>query len=89
MYFFVDSKDQSIIAFGTLGEAARAAFLKVTGCDMPDGIDPVSAANKELGDRGALLNISAAFESVEESEEAQELAKSFRVAVNRYYRSKK
>lgn len=86
MYFFVDTADQSVKAFPRLGDAARHS-LRVLGRELQPGADPVAAAEAALDDRGALLNLSTAFESVAESDDgaAQELAASFRQAVDAFY----
>lgn len=90
MYFFVDTEDKSVTAFQKLSVAAKAALEKI-GVDYPSGGDPVAIANEHLGDRGILLNISGAFEAIEDSEgeAAQELAHDFRVAINAFYEAKR
>lgn len=75
-------------AFSKRGEAARAALTKL-GIDVPFG-DPVKPAMEALGDRGVILNLARAFESIELSDDkaAQELAGQFREAVNNHFLKK-
>ena len=86
MYFFVDIKDQTITARPSLGAAAKVAIEKIGGV-LPKGTDPVKTASALLGDRGLLLNLSGAFESIAESEgiAAQELATQYREALDTYH----
>ncbi len=85
MHFFVDTEEQKITATRTMGEAAHRALEKL-GLELPSDADPVREAINHLGDRGLLLNLSAAFESIANSDStiAQEKAKQFQDAVNRY-----
>ena len=87
MYFFIDTKTQTVTAFYKMRYAARAA-LESIGIDCPGGGDPVALANAELGDRGVIMNLSAAFESIAISDDiaAQELATAFAGAVDQLYK---
>jgi len=87
MYFFVDLKDQAITAHSSLANAAKTAHIKLTGQPLPQGVDPVHEVKKLFDGNGILLNISGAFESIENSEgkAAQELAGDFKRAVDRFY----
>jgi hypothetical protein len=86
MYFFADSKDQTVVAFLSMGAAAKAV-LKKLNVTLSPGTDPVKLAQEELGDRGWILNLSGAFEAIAESDDqaAQELASQFKQAVEQYY----
>lgn len=86
MYFAIDTKTQSVIGYKTLGEAARGA-IKGLG-EKFEGDDPVALFHKvNLDSRYVLLNLSGAFEAISESDDlaAQELAVSFKLAVDNYY----
>ena len=87
MYFFVDAQTQKIAAFHKLGDAARHA-LAVKGVEIPRDSDPVKQAYEVLGDSGALVNLSGAFESISCSDDkaAQELAEAFKSAVDSLHR---
>ena len=87
MYFFVDTADQSVTAHKSNGQAAKAALAKL---GLEPVKDPVKEARIALGDRGLILNLSAAFLSISASEgpAAQELAQSFHEAVELFYQSK-
>ena len=89
MYFFVDSLDQSVIAFATMGNAAKHVLSKM-GAGLNAGDDPVKKANECLGDRGVILNLSGVFDSIAKSDNqaAQELAKQYGEAVEQYFTRK-
>lgn len=86
MYYFANAKNHTISAHHKLSDAARAA-LASHGQTCPPGGDPVRMANAILGDSGALLNLSAAFESIAESDDqaAQELARQFQQATDKLF----
>jgi hypothetical protein len=90
MYYFIDSKDQSVTAYPDLGKAARAAIAKLNETIQP-GDDPVKAARTLLNDRGIITNLSGAFDSIAASDDtaAQELAADFRDATNAFFEHKK
>ena len=89
MYFFIDTKDQTIKAFYKMGDAARFALDKI-GHPLPVNSAPVKVFHDQYKDSAAILNLSAAFESISESEEpaATELAEQFKRAVDDYYQNK-
>ncbi|CAH6980549.1 conserved hypothetical protein [Vibrio chagasii] len=86
MYFIVDTKTQDVKAYGKQGDAARAA-LALLNVSTGQGKDPVKAFRELNSDAVAVLNLSDAFESVEQSDNhaAQELARSFKEAVEAFY----
>jgi hypothetical protein len=87
MRLFIDSEDRTIVCFATNRDAARAV-LKKLGLPASNQEDPVKAALNALGTRGAIINISQAFEAIEHSEDraAQELAQQMKEAVNSFYK---
>jgi hypothetical protein len=86
MYFLVDTKDQSVTAFKNNGLACRA-LLKKINIDILPGDDPVKLARENAGDRLIVLNLSGAFEAISTSNDqaAQELAESFKQAVDNFF----
>jgi hypothetical protein len=91
MYFTVDTANQSVIASRSLGAAARVALKKLS-VPYLQGDDHVALFRQVNPDeRFALLNLSGAFESVSESDDqaAQELAASFKQAIDHYYATNK
>lgn len=90
MYFIIDSLDQSVVAAKSMGNAARAVLDKLD-ITLPPQTDPVKLAVSSMGDRLAILNLSAALDSISESDDqaAQELAGSMRDAVDRLFNEAK
>jgi hypothetical protein len=87
MYFLVDSKAQTVVcAAKKLGELARQ-LLQMQGVEVPPSGDPVKLARAVCGERFAMLNLSAAFESIKLSDDsaAQELAGQFQQAIDNIY----
>ncbi len=87
MFFFVDRFDQvqTVEAFPNLEKLARYVLGKL-GVSLELGTDPITLAQKNLGNRGRVVNISGAFKLIAntEGQAAQELALQFQQAVDRY-----
>ncbi|MCG8613176.1 MAG: hypothetical protein MI864_21920 [Pseudomonadales bacterium] len=92
MYFYYDLEDHSVFAAPRRGAVARQVC---TIFDLPisEGGNPVEVVLAFLDDnpRGIMLNISAAFEMIvaADKDEAQDLAQSFRDAIELFYENKR
>lgn len=86
MIFFIDTEDQAVTAHKKMGDAAHAVIDKMN-VSFSTGSDPVKVAFDALGNRGVLLNLSQAFESIAQSDDkaAQELAQQMKQAVDELY----
>lgn len=86
MYFSVNTLTQQITAHNKLGDAARSALVSL---GVHNNVaDPIAAFNdSNLNETYVLLNLSAAFESISESDDtaAQELAASYKKAIDEFY----
>jgi hypothetical protein len=89
MFFFIDRFDQvqTVEAFPSLEKLARHVLGKL-GVSLELGVDPVTLAQKNLGNRGRVVNLSGAFKMIAntEGQAAQELALQFQQALDRYKR---
>ena len=86
MYFLVNTLTQQITAHNKLGDAARSALVALGAPN--NAADPIAAFNdSNLNETYLLLNLSAAFESISESDDtaAQELATSYKQAIDQLY----
>lgn len=87
MFFFVDRFDQiqTVEAFPSLEKLARYVLGKL-GVSLELGVDPITLAQKNLGNRGRVVNLAGAFKMIAntEGEAAQELALQFQQAVERF-----
>ena len=90
MYFSVNTLTQAITAHKYLGSAAKYA-LNELGTPAPFQLDPVKVFNETTGNNPFVLqNVSDAFESISESDDiaAQELAASYKQAIDDFYLTK-
>ena len=88
MYFSVNTLTQTITAHKYLRTAAKHALAEL-GAPPPFQLDPVKAFNETAGNNPFVLqNISDAFESISESDDtaAQELAASYKQAIDDFYK---
>jgi hypothetical protein len=89
MFFFVDTFDklQTVEVFPTLDKLARHVLAKL-GISIELGKDPIQLAKQNLGNRGKVLTLAAAFKLIAGTQDgaAQELAAQFHAALERYKR---
>lgn len=86
MYFLIDTRHKEVIAFKKLGEACRAG-CQLLDTSISNSGDPVRTFNNIEQDRAAVLNLTDAFEAIADSDDeaAQELARNFQLATDRFY----
>jgi len=87
MFFFIDKFDtiQTVEVFPNLNKLAVYVLGKL-GISLELGADPIKLAQKNLGNRGAVVTLAGAFKVIAntEGEAAQELAMQFHQALGRY-----
>ena len=84
MHFLINTSNKTVVAYKGRGDAARAALSEL-GITVKPGADPVKQAHDEMGSNTAILNLSAAFEFISESDDAQSLALKFKQAVDDFF----
>lgn len=84
MFFFIDYKEQTVMAFVKKGAAARHG-LGVIGLEIPRKADPVALFLANEGEYYEIKNLESAFAWIVESEDPPRLALILSKAVGELY----
>jgi len=84
MFFFIDYKQQTIMAFSKKGAAARHG-LEIMGVEVSRKADPVALFLKHEGENYEIKNLESAFAWVAESEDPPRLALILKNATGEFY----